>query len=66
MGGAYSTTRTEKGKGSVYRPSRPRHIARATVVTETPGSTVDPANRNELSLSRLTTYTEDPNAQGGS
>ena len=66
MGGAYSTTRTEKGQGSVDRPSKPGHVAKATVIIETPGSIAEPPIRNELSLSRLTNYAEDPNAQGGS
>ena len=66
MGGAYSTAGTEKGQGSVNRPSRLGHVAKATVVTETPGSIAEPPIRNELSLTRLTTYAEDPNAQDGS
>ena len=66
MGGAYSTTRTEKGQGSVYRPSRPRHIARATVVTETPGSIAEPPIRNDLPLSGLPACKDDPDDQDGS
>jgi len=67
MGGAYSTTRTEKGQGSVYRPSRPRHIARATVVTETPGSIpAPPSIGNDLPLSGLPACKDDPDEQDGS
>ena len=66
MGGAYSTAGMKKGQASVDRPSKPGHVAKATVIIETPGSIAEPPIRNELSLSRLTTYAEDPNAQDGS